>query len=422
MRVELISTGTELLLGEIVNTSVVYLSERLNELGYSVLYQTVVGDNEERMKEVYSVALKRADIVITTGGLGPTEGDITKHVMADLLGLKMELRENCKKQLEALFARRNQKMTLNNLRQATMPAGAIDLENDHGTAPGVWIETVDGKIVVQLPGPPFEMKKMFELQVKDRLTARYGELGQIASLNLHTVGIGESTIAEQMHDLITAQSNPTIALLSSKKNLGMRIRLTAKADNFDQAMDLIRPLEQEIRNRFGEYIWGVDQETLPEKVSELLKSHGETVATAESCTGGFLGYRLTEVAGSSEYYLGGAICYSNEAKMRECNVAAETLATYGAVSEETAGELAKGIRERFDSDWGIGITGISGPDGGTDEKKVGLVFVGFSHRTSEKPEVVRYLFNGDRDQNRQRATQSGLFHFLKKLKEHNVVK
>ena len=422
MRVELISTGTELLLGEIVNTSVVYLSERLNELGYSVLYQTVVGDNEERMKEVYSAALERADIVITTGGLGPTEGDITKHVMADLLGLKMELRDDCKEQLEALFARRNQKMTLNNLRQATMPAGAIALENRHGTAPGVWIETGDEKIVVQLPGPPFEMKKMFELQVKDRLAARYGQLGQIASLNLHTVGIGESTIAEQMHDLITAQSNPTIALLSSKKNLGMRIRLTAKGENFEKAMELIRPLEKEIRDRFGEYIWGVDQENLPEKVSELLKMNGETVATAESCTGGFLGYRLTEVGGSSDYYLGGVTCYSNESKMRECNVSAETLANYGAVSEETAGELAKGVRERFDSDWGISITGISGPSGGTDEKKVGLVFVGFSHRSLEKPEVVRYLFNGDRDQNRQRATQSGLFHFLKKLKEHNVVK
>ena len=422
MRVELISTGTELLLGEIVNTSVVYLSERLNELGYSVLYQTVVGDNEDRMKEVYSAALERADIVITTGGLGPTEGDITKHVMADLLGLKMELRDDCKEQLEALFARRNQKMTLNNLRQATMPAGAIALENRHGTAPGVWIETGDEKIVVQLPGPPFKMKKMFELQVKDRLAARYGQLGQIASLNLHTVGIGESTIAEQMHDLITAQSNPTIALLSSKKNLGMRIRLTAKGENFEKAMELIRPLEKEIRDRFGEYIWGVDQENLPEKVSELLKMNGETVATAESCTGGFLGYRLTEVGGSSDYYLGGVTCYSNESKMRECNVSAETLANYGAVSEETAGELAKGVRERFDSDWGISITGISGPSGGTDEKKVGLVFVGFSHRSLEKSEVVRYLFNGDRDQNRQRATQSGLFHFLKKLKEHNVVK
>ena len=343
MRVELISTGTELLLGEIVNTSVVYLSERLNELGYSVLYQTVVGDNEERMKEVYSAALERADIVITTGGLGPTEGDITKHVMADLLGLKMELRDDCKEQLEVLFARRNQKMTLNNLRQATMPAGAIALENRHGTAPGVWIETGDEKIVVQLPGPPFEMKKMFELQVKDRLAARYGQLGQIASLNLHTVGIGESTIAEQMHDLITAQSNPTIALLSSKKNLGMRIRLTAKGENFEKAMELIRPLEKEIRDRFGEYIWGVDQENLPEKVSEFLKMHGETVATAESCTGGLLGYRLTEVGGSSDYYLGGVTCYSNESKMRECNVSAETLANYGAVSEETAVNWPKGF-------------------------------------------------------------------------------
>lgn len=414
MKVEIISTGTELLLGEIVNTSAVYLSEKLNQMGYSVLYQTTVGDNEERMKEVYTIALNRSDIVITTGGLGPTEGDITKHVMADLLNRELYLDDKSLKQIEEAFSRRNSHMTSNNIRQAMIPEGAEILKNLHGTAPGIWLEK-DNKIVIQLPGPPFEMKKMFELQVQPRLEKRFGILGEIFSISLQTLGVSESLVAEKLHDLIVSQTNPTIALLSNKRNMGIRIRLTAKGKNSIEVSELIKPLEFEIRNRLGEYIWGVDEESLSSKVGEKLKERKETVAVAESCTGGFLGYRITSLPGSSQYFLGGTICYSNEAKMRDCGVAKETLERVGAVSEEVAGELAKGIATHFESDWGIGITGIAGPDGGTEEKPVGLVYIGIWHRNWEKSEVLRFIFNGERDQVRQRASQNALFFMLQKL-------
>ena len=416
MRVEIISTGTELLLGEILNTSAVYLSERLNEMGYSVLYQTTVGDNEDRMKEVYSIALKRSDIVITTGGLGPTEGDITKHVMADMLQKELYLDESSLERIEENFRRRNSHMTLNNRRQAMMPTGADVLENQHGTAPGVWLETEDHKIIIQLPGPPFEMKKMFELQVKKRLEQKFGILASIVSTSLQTIGISESSIAEELHDLIVAQTNPTIALLSNKRNMGIRIRLTAKGQADEEAIEMIRPLEREIRKRLEEYIWGIDEESLSGKIGGILASSNQTLAVAESCTGGFLGYRLTSIPGSSVYFLGGTICYSNEAKIRDCNVSERTLIQVGAVSEEVAGEMAQGIAYHFKSDWGIGITGIAGPEGGTEEKPVGLVYIGIWHKSWEKPEVRRFIFNGERDQVRERATQNGLFFMLQKLK------
>lgn len=414
MKVEIISTGTELLLGEIVNTSALYLSEKLNQMGYSVLYQTTVGDNEERMKEVYTIALNRSNIVITTGGLGPTEGDITKHVMADLLNRELFLDAKVLQQIKAIFKRRNSQMTSNNIRQAMIPKGAEILDNLHGTAPGIWLEK-NSKIIIQLPGPPFEMKKMFELQVQPRLEKRFGILGEIFSVSLQTLGISESLLAEKLHDLIIAQTNPTIALLSNKRTMGIRIRLTAKGKNSTEVSGLIEPLEAEIRNRLGEYIWGVDEESLSAKVGTGLKKRKETLSIAESCTGGFLGYRITSLPGSSEYFLGGTICYSNEAKIRDCKVEKEILERFGAVSKEVAEELAKGISGHFESDWGIGITGIAGPDGGTETKPVGLVYIGIWHRSWNKAEVSRFIFNGERDQVRQRAAQSALFLMLRKL-------
>jgi len=415
MRVEIISTGTELLLGEIINTSVVYLSEKLNQMGYSVLYQTTVGDNEERMKEVYSNALKRADIVITTGGLGPTEGDITKHVMAELLEKSLLLDTESLNRIEAIFHRRNSKMSQNNTRQALIPEDGEAIRNDHGTAPGVWIETEDKKIIIQLPGPPFELKKMFEDQVCPRLEKRFGILGQIFSVSLQTIGISESALAEELHDLISKQTNPTIALLSNKKNQGIRIRLTAKGKSHDEAADLIVPLEAEIRSRLKDVIWGIDDESLARKIGEKLMQCNETLAISESCTAGLLGYQISGQPGSSKYFLGGTICYSNEVKLRDCGVCEETLAQVGAVSSEVAGEMAVGISKHFQSDWGIGITGIAGPDGSTAEKPLGLVYIGIWHRDWNAPEIRKFIFNGERDQVRQRAVQNGLFFMFQKM-------
>ncbi len=415
VQVEIVSTGTELLLGEITNTSVVYLSQVLNERGYSVLYHTTVGDNEERMQEVFKKALDRSDIVITTGGLGPTEGDITKQMMAKVLGVELEENAICRAKIKDFFDRRQIKMTQNNLRQALIPVGGEMLENPIGTAPGVWFKTSDGKIVIQLPGPPHEVKRVFEPYVSDKLHQEYGDLGVIHSISLQTIGIGESTLAEQLHDLITAQSNPTIALLSSGRNSGVRVRITARAEKEEQAKELLKPIENEVRNRFSSYIWGEDSDTLEEKVGAFLAKEGLTLAAAESCTGGLFGDRMTNIAGSSAYFSGGSICYSNEAKIRDCGVKAETLAEYGAVSQETALELAEGVAERFGSDIGIGITGIAGPDGGSVEKPVGLVYLSVWQRDTGKGSVIKYQFAGERLQIKERTVQNGLFFLYREL-------
>lgn len=415
MRVELISTGTELLLGEIINTSAVYLSEELNQLGYSVLFQTTVGDNEERLKEVYSIALERSDIVITTGGLGPTEGDITKHVMADLLDQELVLDAPSLAKIEEMFARRNAVMSKNNIRQAMVPKSATPLENNYGTAPGIWMETDRGKLVIQLPGPPYEMRKMFKEQVEHRLREKYGVLGEIYSMSLQTIGISESVLAETLNDLIVSQTNPTIALLSNSHNQGIRVRLTAKGKSHEEAQEITEVLEREIRSRLQSFIWGVDNEDLAGKVGQLLRKRKETLAVAESCTGGFLGYRLTSQSGSSDYFSGGTICYSNAAKIRDCGVSSKSLAQNGAVSPEVAVEMSQGIAEHFESDWGIGITGVAGPTGGTEEKPVGLVYISIWHRTWKEAKVESFVFNGERDQVRRRSAQNALFMLFSEL-------
>lgn len=372
MIVEIVSTGTELLLGQIVNTNAPYLARRLNELGFDVLFQSTVGDNRMRMTQVLTTALARADIVITTGGLGPTQGDITKEVAAELLGRKLALHEPSLEAIKAFFAARKLTMTENNVRQAMIPEGAIVLANARGTAPGVIVPAGD-KTVIHLPGPPFEMEGMFESSAAPYLSERFGRQGIILSRVLRTFGLGESLMEERIKDYIKVQGNPTIALLA--RNFEIHVRLTAKADTAAAAGALIDALEGRLRERIGEYVFGYDDDTLEAVVGRKLTDKKLTLALAESCTGGLVTSRLTDVAGSSAYLAGSVVCYSNDIKVAAVGVPAATLADHGAVSRETAEAMAAGIRQAFKTDLGVSITGIAGPGGAVPGKPVGLVYI-----------------------------------------------
>lgn len=403
MIVEIVSTGSELLLGQIINTNAPYLAKKLNELGYDAVYQTTVGDNRQRMSSVLSIALGRSDIVITSGGLGPTLGDITKEVAAELLERKMVLHEPSVEQIRRFFAKRNLVMAENNLRQAMMPENAIVIENQRGTAPGVIIEHGD-KTIIHLPGPPLELEHMFETGILPYLQQRFGGQGIIVSKVLKAHGLGESNMDERLRDYLLAQKNPTIALLARSGEI--HIRLTAKGESEIAARTLIHELEPKIRERIGRYIFGADAETLEAVVGRELAARNLTVALAESCTGGAITARLTEVPGSSAYLVGSVVSYSNRIKTAVAGVPETTLDRYGAVSEETARAMAEGIRSRFAVDIGIGITGIAGPDGGSPEKPVGLVYIAVAGPRGTMIEHERFV--GQRSQIRLRAANEAL--------------
>ena len=403
MVVEIVTTGTELLLGQIVNTNSAYLAAELNKLGLDVLYQTTVGDNRDRMRNALSIALDRSDIVITSGGLGPTQGDITKEVSASLFDRELSLHQPSLDNIKQICAFRGYPMASNNVRQTMVPNGAIVLDNACGTAPGIILEH-NGKIVINLPGPPFEMKDMFTRKVIPYLTEKYGVEATILSKVLNTFGIGESTLEEKIKDLILSQSNPTLALLARPGEV--IIRITAKAALKSEAQRMIDVLEREIRSRIDEYIFAVDDITMEEIVGDLLKESHMTISCAESCTGGLLSSRLTDVAGSLAYLYGSVISYDNEVKISELKVPRHILETVGAVSEETAIAMAEGIKNKFGTSIGIGITGIAGPDGGSDEKPVGLVYIAIAGELGTK--CYKNQFKGKRTAIKYRATQTAL--------------
>jgi nicotinamide-nucleotide amidase len=411
MNVEIVSTGTELLLGQIVNTNAAYLSEKLNSLGFNVLYQSTVGDNKERMLEVLNIALNRADIVVTTGGLGPTLGDITKEVAASLLNREMKLHEPSLEKIKSFFVRRRVKMSDNNIRQAMIPEGGIVLDNNCGTAPGVVIELEGGKVVVHLPGPPRELKAMFEESLTPYLKKRFDCQGVIVSKVLRAFGLGESLLEERIREHILNQTNPTIALLARSGEI--HIRLTAKASSEEEAQHLIGKVENELRPLLEEYIFATNEQRLEDVVGELLTAKKMTLSLAESCTGGLVTNMITDVSGSSRYLKGTAVCYDNSIKTKIAHVPEETLAVHGAVSKETAVCLAEGIKEVFSTDIGIGITGIAGPGGGTPEKPVGLVYIAVAGK--DGTECYEHQFTGLRADNKLRAALTALNHLRRYL-------
>lgn len=381
MITELIAVGTEILLGNIVNTNSAYLAEKCALLGLSVYYQSVVGDNEARMEAVIRTALERSDVVILTGGLGPTKDDLTKEVTAKVLEMPLVEDAHTRDLLE-IHIREYQKnhpgrrVTQNNFKQAMVPEGALVLDNHNGTAPGLILEK-NGKTAILLPGPPNELKPMFEEYIYAWL--RKKQPGIIYSRMVKICNIGESQVAEEIQDLIDAQTNPTIAPYA--KTGEVHLRVTAKAGSEEACEAMLAPVVEELKRRFGANVFAADEQTtLEESVVELLKSRGFTLALAESCTGGAVAARIVNVAGASEVFGEGFVTYSNEGKMKNLGVRKETLDTDGAVSARCAEEMAEGGRKAADADICVSVTGLAGPGGGTREIPVGTVFLGCSDR------------------------------------------
>lgn len=373
MVAELISVGTELLMGNIVNTNAAYLSKKLAAIGVSVYYQSTVGDNKERLKKAIETAVSRADVVILSGGLGPTADDLTKETAAEVLGRNMYLDERSMERIRAYFERIHRtNITENNWKQAMIPENAIILDNHNGTAPGIIMEE-NGKSVILLPGPPNELQLMFEESVlpylqKDNNKVLYSRMVKVC-------GIGESRAETMVKDLMDAQTNPTIAPYA--KTGEVHFRITALAESEEEGKKLVKPLVKELKQRFGDAVYTTREEiTLEDKVVKMLKKQGLTMVTAESCTGGMLASRLINVSGVSEIFKAGLVTYANEAKRELLGVRKKTLKKYGAVSRETAEEMVLGAVERYDADVAVSVTGIAGPDGGTEKKPVGLVYIG----------------------------------------------
>jgi len=398
MNFEIISVGTELLLGQIVNTNAREISTMLSELGMNVYYTTVVGDNPERLKQALAIAADRADGIITTGGLGPTKDDLTKETIAEYCGLSCVMHEESKKRLEAYFKDRGRYMPENNLKQAEMPEGCIVLTNDNGTAPGGIVET-EKNVFIMLPGPPREMRAMLKDKVRPYLESKTDRV--IHSKSLRIFGLGESAVDERLASMMENLTNPTLAPYA--KTGEMELRITASASDIRQAEQMIAPVEEEIRKELGDFIYAEGEDAnLQKTVVQLLCEKGLTVTTAESCTGGLVAKKLTEVPGASECFHCGFVTYSNEKKEQLLDVPHEILAKHGAVSEETALCMSKGARAAAGADIGIGITGIAGPGGGSKEKPVGLVYLSLCAEGVHK--VWRLSLSGNRDVVRERAS------------------
>lgn len=402
MVAETIFVGTEILLGNIVNTNGAYLAEKLAEMGISLYYQTVVGDNAVRLEETIRLALSRSDMVILTGGLGPTQDDITKEVAAKVFEKELLLHEESKNRIISYFEKRNRVMTENNFKQAMIPVGATVLDNDNGTAPGVYMEK-DGKKIILLPGPPRELEAMFEKKVLPILQ----ELSDcvFSSTMVKVCGRSESEIAEILDDLINLDGNVTVAPYA--KDSEVHIRVTAKAADEKEAKKLIKPIVKDIKLRLEESVFTTREEmTLEHSIVDLLLANDLSITTVESCTGGLLAGRIINVPGVSEVYKTGLVTYSNKAKRKIVGVKKGTLHKYGAVSAETVKEMCMGACFFTKADVAVAVSGIAGPDGGTEEKPVGTVFIGCS--VCGVVTTKEYHFKGNREKIRNSSVSEAL--------------
>ena len=402
LRAEVVSVGTELLLGQTVDTNAAYLAKSLSSLGITVYRRTTVGDNLPRLVTALKAAFAENDIVITIGGLGPTMDDLTRDGIAEALGDTLERDEEIVANLTQFFLARGVTPTENNFRQAYVPRHGRALKNPHGTAPGLYFHK-DGKVAFALPGPPNEFIPMVENEVAPIIHAMTGDTATIQSRVLRIIGMGESLVEDTVKDLMLS-TNPTVAPYAKVGEVHLRV--TAKAATKSEADDLINARVEELKQRLGEVIYAENDETLERAVVSLLRAKMVSISTAESCTGGLLAQRITDVPGSSEIFPGGIICYSNETKIRLLGVDPNQLERTGAVSEETAVALAEGVRKSFHTTLGVGITGIAGPGGGTEAKPVGLVYIALS--TPETTLCERCLFIGSRSIVRTRSSQTAL--------------
>ena len=398
---ELISVGTEILLGDILNTDAQYLSIELAKLGISVIHQSTVGDNRERLLAQLDEAAKRSNIIILSGGLGPTPDDLTKEVCCEFFGKKMFLHEPTVEKIKKYFSSKGIEMAQNNLKQAMLPKDCVIFPNDNGTAPGMAIEK-DGVHILVLPGPPRELKPMFQncavpylMQFSDRI---------IVSHNIRTFGIGESSMAERVNDLFDAQ-NPTVAPYA--KDGEALLRVTAMAMTKEDAESLCKPIIEEIKKRLDAYVYGVDYNCIEEAVVGMLKEHHLKVATAESCTGGLIAKRITDVPGASEVFECGIISYANEIKHRVLGVSEDDLNKYGAVSEPVAKQMAQGALKVSGADIAVSVTGIAGPDSDSTGKPVGLVYIGLADKENVWVREIR-TSRRDRSYNRYVSASNAL--------------
>ena len=407
---EILCVGTEILIGDIVNTNAAYISEKLALLGINQYYQAAVGDNPERLENALRAAIERCDLVIMSGGLGPTYDDLTKETAAKCMGRELYLDERSLERIKEIFAFRGKVMTKNNEKQAMMPVGSTVFENNAGTAPGCAIEDFErGKIVIMLPGPPFELKRMFEESVMPYLQ-KFTD-ARFFSKNINIFGMGESEVESHLKTLMEGASDPTVAPYCGDGEV--RLRVTSKGtDEAICAQKCDGMIEEICRSPVGKFVYGFDTDLASTVVSELVKQK-KSVSTAESCTGGLIAKRITDISGSSEIFGYGAVTYSNEAKMKLLSVSSETLKAYGAVSEQTAMEMAKGVRALSGADVGVSATGIAGPGGGTPEKPVGLVYLGIASEKGVR--AVKLLLKGSRDRVRLLTSQNALAEVLREI-------
>lgn len=408
MRAEIITIGTEIMVGAILNTNSRYLSNKLVELGIETLYHTSVDDNASRLTEVINIALDRADIIITSGGLGPTQDDLTKEVVSKSLGLELSI----DKEAEATLIKRfeayhgNRKMTENNRKQATKPKGSKLIKNDHGTAPGVFIEK-NLKKIIMLPGPPRELVPMFEHYVMDLIRDDFS----IEVKSINTIGIGESTLEAELRTLDIFEDGFDIATFANPGNC--EIKIIARAMDREILQEKMLNKISIIRDHFKDYIYGYDNISIEEVLVQRLIEKNYTLSFCESCTGGKISSKITSVPGASQVFDRGLITYSNKAKMDELGVSSITLEEHGAVSEETAYEMAKGLIDKTNSDIVLSITGVAGPGGGTEDKPLGLVYMCIMSKEGHK--ILKNNFVGNRVTVQERATMTALWQLNKYL-------
>lgn len=410
MKAEIIGVGTELLLGQIANTNAQYLSGELAEIGVHVYYHTVVGDNPSRLSEAIKHAETRADLLIFTGGLGPTKDDLTKEIIADHLKREMVTDDNSWKQIQDYFMRTGRYMTANNEKQAHVIKEAKVLPNDHGMAPGMFVKE-GSHFYMLLPGPPHEMKPMFRNYGRQAIIDQLEKVECIESRVLRFFNIGEAEIAEKLSDIIDAQTNPTVAPLAGDGEV--TVRLTARSDSRENAISLLDEIEKPIQEKAGEYFYGYGDTSLMAELLRVLEDRELTITAAESLTGGLFQSEMTSVVGVSTMLLGGIVCYSNEAKIKLCNVKPETLEKHGAVSEQCAIELAESVRKSLDADIGISFTGAAGPDS-LEGHPAGTVWIGMSFK-DEGSKAVLVKMAGTRNGNRRRSVKMGCYYLLKEL-------
>lgn len=409
---EILSIGTELLLGDIINTDAAHLSRRLAQLGIPVFRQGVVGDNPERIKAALCESLGRAELVITSGGLGPTCDDITKETVASLFGRGSYLDEPSLERIKAYFSATGRTMTDNNIKQAIMPRGAVIFKNDYGTAPALAVsgtvcgmEKLGERTVIMLPGPPRELEPLFDNEVIPYLSARCGKV--MVSKNINILGMGESAVEDILRDLMNSSQNPTIAPYCGYGEV--RLRVTARAEDEKLASDMCDGIIEKVKSTdVAPFIYDVDSPSIEDTVIRRLRAAGLTISCAESCTGGLVAKRLTDVAGCSDVFVGGCVTYANKAKMKLVGVSGETLEKYGAVSKETAIEMARGVRERLGTDVGISTTGIAGPGGGTPEMPVGTVWIAISTKSGERATLLHLSSMRERSYLRILASNNAL--------------